>query len=68
MPYSEAQHRASMKYERANYERISILLRKGDRDRIRAVAEKAGKSITGWAKDLIYEALTAAEAEDQEKN
>lgn len=61
MPYTEAQHRANLKYERANYERISITLRKGDRDRIKALAEKSGKSVNAWAKELIYAQLAAAE-------
>lgn len=61
MPYSEAQHRANLKYERENYERISIMLKKGDRAKVKALAEKSGKSVNAWAKDLIYAQLAAAE-------
>lgn len=61
MPYSEAQRRANLKYERENYERISIMLKKGDRAKVKALAEKSGKSINAWAKELIYAQLAAAE-------
>lgn len=45
---SEAQKKAIKRYQDANYEFIKIRLNKGDKDRIKAKAEKEGKSINAY--------------------
>lgn len=53
MPYSEAQKRATAKYMKANLEDIKIRVPKGQRERYKAAAELAGKSLNQYIIDLI---------------
>lgn len=48
MAYSEASKRASMKYIKANYERIYVSLPKGYKEVWKEAAEKAGESLTSF--------------------
>ena len=56
---SEAQRRASLKWERGNVDKITMKFRKDGRDgftkdQVRAVAEACGfKSVNAWLVDLI---------------
>lgn len=55
-PVTEAQKRATAKYERENYDKILLRLRKGTKDRI---LQKVGAdgSVNGYIADLIYNDL-----------
>ena len=53
MPISEAQKRASRKYDRKAYDRILVLFKKGDKDRIRIAAEMDGKSVNGYITSVV---------------
>lgn len=53
MTYSEAQKKASRKYNEKNYERLYITVPKGLKARI----EKTEKSINGYVNNLIMEDL-----------
>lgn len=50
---SKAQTRASNKYQSKAYDRIALLVKKGQREIIKAYAEKQGKSLNGYINDLI---------------
>ena len=55
-PVTEAQKRATAKYERENYDKILLRLRKGTKDRI---LQKIGEdgSVNGYIAELIYNDL-----------
>lgn len=55
MAVSEAQKRANEKYIKANYEFIKVRLRKGQKDLIKAEADKAGKSLNEYILNRIFE-------------
>ena len=50
---AKAQTRASNKYQSKAYDRIALLVKKGDRELIKAHAESQGKSLNGYINDLI---------------
>lgn len=45
---TEAQKRATAKYQTRVYEQIKISVRKGWRDRVKAAAEESGESMTSY--------------------
>lgn len=47
-PYSQAQNKATQKYIKENYERISLSLQKGYKERWKAAADAAGESLTSF--------------------
>lgn len=51
---TEAQKRAIEKYQKANYDFIKIRLNKGEKETIQSNAEKQGKSINQYLRDLIF--------------
>ena len=54
---TDAQRRASLKWEQENNEKITVKLRKGidpSKEQIRAAAARAGMSVNAW----IIEAIT----------
>lgn len=53
MKMSKAQTRASNKYQAKTYDRVALLVRKGDREVIKAYAESLGKSLNAYINDLI---------------
>lgn len=55
MAYSEAQKRASRKYNEAAYDRLNIYIKKGMKDKIKATAEAQGKSVNEFVRELIEE-------------
>lgn len=60
MPASEAQIRASLKWERENNEKITIKLRRGQdpsKEDIRAAAAREGVSVNQWIIDAIRDKL-----------
>ena len=58
MPVSEAQKRATAKYEQQNYDKVLLRLEKGRREIIKAHAEAHGESINGFVSRAIDEAIT----------
>ena len=58
MPVSEAQKRATAKYEQQNYDKVLLRLEKGRRDIIKAHAEARGESINGFVSRAIDEAIS----------
>lgn len=49
--------KAKNKYNAENYERISLVVDKGQKDIIKAHAEKNGESVNGFINRIIIEAL-----------
>ena len=53
-PQSKAHIKASNKYNAKTYERLNILVKKGERERIKAYAEAKGMSLNAYVTGLIY--------------
>ncbi len=53
MAYSEARNRATQKYVKANYERITLTCKKGKKEQYKRQAEHAGKSLNSYIIDLL---------------
>ena len=53
MPISEAQRKAVAKYNAANYDRVELRLKKGQKDIIKAHAEAMGESVNGFISRAI---------------
>ena len=58
MPVSEAQKKATAKYEQQKYDKVLLrLLEKGKKDRVKAHADKQGESLNGFINRAIDEAM-----------
>ncbi|MGN0500714.1 MAG: hypothetical protein ACI4HK_06160 [Ruminococcus sp.] len=57
MPVSQAQKKATAKYEQQNYDKVLLRLEKGKKDIIKAHAEQNGESINGFVNRAIDEAM-----------
>lgn len=57
MAYSEAQKRASRKYNENNYDRLYITIGKGKKDIIKKKAEDQGMSLNEYVVKLIEKSL-----------
>lgn len=57
MPVSKAQQKAVAKYMKANYDRINLMVPKGEREEIRAHAESRGESLNGFIGRAIQETM-----------
>lgn len=57
MPYSEAQKKASRKYNEANYDRLYITIEKGKKDIIKKKAELEGISVNEFVVKSIEKNL-----------
>lgn len=55
MAISEARKRANEKYNAKAYDQIKVIVKKGQRDVIRAHAESKGMSLNGYINKLIEE-------------
>lgn len=53
MPYTDAQKRATAKYNAKAYDRIEIKVKKGQKEVIQKRAEKQGKSLNSYIVDLL---------------
>ena len=69
---SEAKKKANRKYNEKAQDQLKIVVKKGERDIIKAYAESIGKSLNGYINDLIISDMerngvelraTAADAE-----
>ena len=59
MAYSEAQKRATMKWDKENYDRVYLTVPKGMKQRIEAVAQEHGMSIRAYILEAINEKMSA---------
>lgn len=66
MPASKSQQKAVNKYMAKAYDRINLIVPKGDRDRIKAHADTRGESVNGFIKRAIN-AQMQREAEETER-
>lgn len=53
MAYSEANKRATMKYQKKAYDRLELKVKKGDKAKITKRATELKKSVNTYIKDLI---------------
>ena len=60
MPYTDAQKRATAKYNAKAYDRIEIKVKKGQKEIIQKRAEQLNKSVNGYITDLIEEDLAGS--------
>jgi len=51
MAYTEAQRRATDKWQKANYDFIKLRMPKGDKEKIKAKADAEGKSLNRYILD-----------------
>ncbi len=61
---SKAQTRASNKYQSKAYDRIALLVKKGQREIIKAHAEAQGKSLNAYINDLIVADMAKTASRD----
>lgn len=54
---SKKQQACVNRYVAANYDRINVTFRKGEKDQIKFVADKAGKSVNAYIVDAVHEAM-----------
>jgi uncharacterized protein (DUF1778 family) len=52
-----ARTKATRKYNEKTYDRIEITVPKGDKDKIKAAAEKAGESVNSFINAAIQERM-----------
>ena len=57
MPTTKAQQRATLKYQKNHYDRINLLIPKGQRDVFRAHAESQGESLNAFVCRAIRETM-----------
>lgn len=55
MAYTQASNKAVQKYSAKAYDQIKVLVKKGERDKIKAHAERQGLSLNGYINKLIAE-------------
>lgn len=53
MAYSEANKRATIKYQKKVYDRLELKVKKGDKEKIVKRATELNKSVNTYIKDLI---------------
>lgn len=53
MAISEAQKRAVAKYNNANYDKLTVRIKKGQRDILKAHADEQGESLNAWIVSAI---------------
>ena len=63
MKYSDAQKEATARYNKKSYDRINIIVKKGQRQIIKDFAAKQGKSLNRFVCDLIEAELNKTKTE-----
>lgn len=53
MAYTQAQRKATDKWQKENYEFYKLRLNKGDKEKVKALADAEGKSINQYILDKI---------------
>ena len=64
MPYSDAQKRATAKYNAKAYDRIEVKVKKGQKEIIQKKAESQSKSLNSYIVDLIEQDLDKPDPAD----
>ena len=64
MPASKAQQKAVAKYKKNNYDRIELMVNKGEKDTIKAHAEAQGESVNGFINRAIKETMERDKAKE----
>lgn len=59
---SEARTRANRKWNEANLDRLAITVKKGQREQIRAAAEKAGVSLNRYVVEAVEARMSSENA------
>lgn len=57
MPVSKKQQACVTKYVKEHYDRISLTVPQGQKERIRLHAERLGESLNGFVNRAIYETI-----------
>lgn len=57
MPVSEAQKKATAKFEQQNYDKVLLRMPKGKKETIKAHAESKGESLNGFVNRAIDETI-----------
>ena len=57
MSVSDAQKRATAKFELKNYDKILLRLEKGEKNKIKEYASEHGESVNGFIRRAIEEAM-----------
>ena len=65
MPVSQAQKKATAKYEQQNYDKVLLRLEKGKKDKIKLHAENRGESLNGFINKAIDEKMESDKKETQ---
>lgn len=55
MAYTQASNKAVQKYSSKTYDQIKIVVKKGEREKIKAHAESKGLSLNKYINNLIYD-------------
>ena len=62
----KAAQAAVTRYKQKNYDRVLVLLPKGERDRLKAYAESQGQSVNALILDLLNREMLGFEYEPEE--
>lgn len=65
--YSEAQKKAVLKYQKANYDCINLRYKKGYRDLVKQYADDAGVSVNAFVKIAIDEKIERTQKDNAKK-
>lgn len=57
MALSEARKKANEKYNAKAYDQVKVLVKKGEREQLKAHAEKQGESLNGFINRAIKETI-----------
>lgn len=66
MPTNKDYNKYQDEYKKNNYDRLTLLLPKMSKDKIRTIAEKQGLSINAWINKAIQEKIERYEKVDPE--
>lgn len=58
--YSEAQNKATQRYQKKAYDRLPVRVKRGEAEIIKAYAESRGMSLNGYINKLIADDMGAA--------
>lgn len=64
--YNDVSKKATMKYIKENLEEVRFRVRKGEKERYKAHAERRGKSLTALIVDLLEQDIQNADNENGE--
>lgn len=64
--YNDVSKKATMKYIKENLEEVRFRVRKGEKERYKAHAERQGKSLTALIIDLLEQDIRSADNENRE--